>query len=118
MKGHSDLVRQDYEQLSSYWIFYPDDEKNTTTTGELMYWNDFSDIDRFVALVKREGFGGAFTWCASGDAEDWRVHKRIRQGLMNTTTAEAAGAKQQGRAADYGSAIEEQGPTSATLLLV
>jgi|AACY02.8.fsa_nt_gi hypothetical protein len=46
-----------------------------------MYWNDLPDVDRFVDLVRREGFGGVYTWCATSDALDWRVHRRIRDGL-------------------------------------
>jgi hypothetical protein len=83
-KGHSDQARGSYGPLSSYWIFYPDDatDSSSNRTGELAYWNDYSDFDRFVAIAKQEGFGGIFTWNANSDAADWRVHRHIHGRLQ------------------------------------
>ena len=89
IKGRSTLVRPVYGALDSYWIFYPSAEGQTNsrneTMGELAYWNDLEDIDRLVAVAKREGYGGVYTWEASSDSLNWTVHRRIHKALSTQT---------------------------------
>ena len=40
-----------------------------------------SCIGRFVFEVGQTGIGGLFTWTATSDAFDWRVHRRLRAQL-------------------------------------
>ena len=85
IKGRSNLDRPTYGALDSYWIFYPDTPRRTNnrneTLGELTFWNDLDDIDRLVAVAKREGYGGVYTWEASSDSSNWTVHRRINKAL-------------------------------------
>jgi hypothetical protein len=85
VKGRSNLPRPVYGALDSYWIFYPAVparvNNRNETLGELAFWNDVEDIDRLVAVAKREGYGGVYTWEASSDSHNWTVHRRINKAL-------------------------------------
>ena len=66
-------------QGSAYWYFFP--SAKDADRGELTWWNDMSDFDRFAAFVRSHDLGGAFTWIATSDAPDWRVHRHIYSAL-------------------------------------
>ena len=51
------------------------------TWGELTWWNDVSDFDYFTDFVKEHKLGGVFSWIATSDAPDWRVHKQLNKAL-------------------------------------
>ena len=57
------------------------DLPNNASTGELAYWNDWEDLDRFTNVSQSHGYGGVYTWVATADAMDWRVHRRLYSNL-------------------------------------
>ena len=61
------------------WIFYP--SASDPEVGELTFWNAPSALDEFVDQAARLDLGGLFTWTATSDALDWRVHTRLRKRL-------------------------------------
>lgn len=78
-KGSATSVRPGYGPVSSYWVFYQN--ASDPGFGELTYYNDNDDLDRFVSTVETEGFGGLFTWLATSDSPDWAVHRRLQRQL-------------------------------------
>ncbi len=84
VKGRSNCTRGDYGPLSSYWIFYPN-KTDTGKTGELTYWNDYPDLDVFTRTALKREYAGVFTWVATSDALDWRVHKYLHLQLNNAS---------------------------------
>ena len=84
MKGRSNCTRGHYGPLSSYWIFYPS-KAGAGQMGELTYWNDYPDLDVFTGTAMERGYAGVFTWVATSDALDWRVHKYLHAHLNNAS---------------------------------
>jgi hypothetical protein len=80
VQGRSNCTRGHYGPLSSYWIFYPN-VSDAGRTGELTFWNAFHDMDVFTRTVRELGYAGVFTWVATSDAMDWRVHKHLHSQL-------------------------------------
>ena len=86
VQGSSDVNRPGYGPLPSHWLFYPNRTAAAAAAaagpvGELTFWNDQEHLDLAVREVGRVGIGGIFTWTATSDANDWRVHKRLRTQL-------------------------------------
>ena len=88
VQGVSDAYRPGYGPLPSHWIFYPNRTAAAAEAagggevlGELTFWNDQQHLDLAVREVGRVGIAGVFTWTATSDAADWRVHKRLRAQL-------------------------------------
>ena len=50
-------------------------------TGEATFFNTEADLDMFAAFVRTHKLGGVFTWIATSDAPDWRVHRRLNKAL-------------------------------------
>ena len=65
--------------MSSYGLFYP--SAANASVGELTFFNDVSDLQRFTDTAKRLDFAGVYTWVATSDALDWRVHRRLWKAL-------------------------------------
>ncbi len=42
-------------------------------------WNDLPDLEYLVEFVSEHKLGGVFSWIATSDAPDWRVHKHINR---------------------------------------
>ena len=61
------------------WLFYP--SASDPEVGELTFWNAPPALDEFVDQAARLDLGGLFTWTATSDALDWRVHTRLRKRL-------------------------------------
>ena len=80
LKGRSNRTRGDYGPLSSYWVFYADPAN--ASVGELAFWNDYSDMDVFTSTVLQRGYAGVYTWVATSDAMDWRVHRHLHTSLQ------------------------------------
>ena len=76
--GRDGTYLQPYD-LSSYGLFYP--RAANASVGELTYFNDVPDLERFTDTAKRLDFAGVYTWVATSDALDWRVHKRLWKAL-------------------------------------
>ena len=72
-------------QGHAWWYFFPNSD--TPSEGEVTWWNDAQDIDRFASFVRSRRLGGVFTWIATSDAQDWRVHKRLNADLNNGSIA-------------------------------
>ena len=95
-----DQVKQDVEagrgfrgqsglhQGFAHWYFFPN--ADNITWGELTWWNDISDFDYFTSFVSEHDLGGVFSWIATSDAPDWRVHKYINHALQHEHNSEAA----------------------------
>ena len=84
VKGRSNCTRGHYGPLSSYWLFYPS-KAGAGQMGELTYWNDYPDLDVFTGTAMERGYAGVFTWVATSDALDWRVHKYLHAHLNNAS---------------------------------
>ena len=89
------------ETGSNWWYFFPNSDNvrcsrlllparnllaesscvAQATWGELTWWNDVSDFDYFTDFVKEHKLGGVFSWIATSDAPDWRVHKQLNKAL-------------------------------------
>lgn len=72
----------------AHWYFFP--SADNATWGELTWWNDLSDFDYFASFVSEHDLGGVFSWIATSDAPDWRVHKYINHAMQCEHNGEAA----------------------------
>ena len=69
-RGHSGA-----EQGFAWWYFFP--SPGNGSVGELTWWNNLGDFDYFADFVLQHGLGGVFSWIATSDARDWRIHRRL-----------------------------------------
>jgi len=67
------------KQGFAHWYFFPN--ADNATWGELTWWNDLADFDYYTDFVKEHQLGGVFSWIATSDAPDWRIHKRLNRAL-------------------------------------
>lgn len=79
-KGHRG--ESGLHQGYAHWYFFPSSDNKTL--GELTWWNDMVDFDRLVKFVSEHELGGIFTWIATSDAPDWRVHKYLNRALRGS----------------------------------
>ena len=81
VKWHYNSTRGSYEpyDMSSYGLFYA--SAANASVGELTFFNDVPDLERFTDTAKRLDFAGVYTWVATSDALDWRVHRRLWKAL-------------------------------------
>jgi len=81
VKWRYNSTRGSYEpyDMSSYGLFYP--SAANASVGELTFFNDVPDLERFTDTAKRLDFAGVYTWVATSDALDWRVHRRLWKAL-------------------------------------
>eukprot|EP01044_Picomonas_judraskeda_P011107 COSAG03_NODE_1484_length_4001_cov_8.606868_2_plen_446_part_00 len=67
----------------AHWYFFPDPATGNAT-GELTWWNSLSDFEYYTSFVNERQLGGVFSWVATSDAPDWRVHKQLHRDLLTS----------------------------------
>ena len=70
-------------QGNAHWIFYPNrtSPSGVNRTGEVTFFNTVGDLDIHAQFVRNHSLGGVFTWIATSDAHDWRVHRQLYAAL-------------------------------------
>ena len=71
------------KQGYAHWYFFPDPATGNAT-GELTWWNSLSDFEYYTSFVNERQLGGVFSWVATSDAPDWRVHKQLHRDLLTS----------------------------------
>ena len=66
------------------WSWYG----GAAAVGEATFFNTEAELDDFAVFVRNHSLGGVFTWIATSDALDWRVHRRLYSAL-NSLPAQA-----------------------------
>jgi hypothetical protein len=71
------------KQGYAHWYFFPDPAMGNAT-GELTWRNSLSDFEYYTSFVNERQLGGVFSWVATSDAPDWRVHKQLHRDLLTS----------------------------------
>ena len=84
--GQGERIELDAAHGGGHVYFFPmngngSDSGRGEEVGEVAWFNTLDDFDAFTAFVVQHDLGGVFSWIATSDSLDWRVHKRLHQGL-------------------------------------